>query len=134
METYFPDSPFLGLYNILAAYEDKTATAVCTLAFSPAPHADPVLFTGVCQGRIVAPEPGRGFGWDSIFVPNGFDRPFSQMSMGDKNTVSHRGKAVRQWADWFVHNQENLRERQQKKGVLGHQGLSFSLQAPKKSL
>lgn len=36
-----------GLYNILAAYDDKTATAVCTLAFSPAPHADPVLFTGM---------------------------------------------------------------------------------------
>ena len=31
-----------GLYKILTAYEDKTATAVCTLAFCPAPHADPV--------------------------------------------------------------------------------------------
>jgi inosine triphosphate pyrophosphatase len=34
-----------GLYKILAAYDDKSATAVCTLAFCSAPHADPVLFT-----------------------------------------------------------------------------------------
>lgn len=51
-----------GLYNILAAYDDKSATAVCTLAFCPAPHADPVLFTGECRGTIVPPVEGRGFG------------------------------------------------------------------------
>mmetsp|Transcript_11784 Transcript_11784/g.32646 ORF Transcript_11784/g.32646 Transcript_11784/m.32646 type:complete len:354 (+) Transcript_11784:1417-2478(+) len=59
-----------GLYNILAAYDDKSATAVCTLAFCPGKHADPVLFTGECRGTIVEPIPGRGFGWDSIFVPH----------------------------------------------------------------
>jgi non-canonical purine NTP pyrophosphatase (RdgB/HAM1 family) len=52
-----------GLYKILAAYPDKAATAVCTLAFCPAPHADPVLFTGECKGAIVAPVPGAGFGY-----------------------------------------------------------------------
>jgi len=91
-----------GLYNILEAYPDeKTATAVCTLAFCPAPHADPVLFTGECHGNIVPPEPGRGFGWDSIFVPNndsGNNNPnqltFSQMTTEEKCALSHRGKAV----------------------------------------
>jgi non-canonical purine NTP pyrophosphatase (RdgB/HAM1 family) len=116
-----------GLYNILAAYSDKSATAVCTLAFSPEKHADPVLFTGVCHGRIVAPEPGQGFGWDSIFVPDESDRPFSQMTMAEKNALSHRGSAVRQWADWLGRNQEALQARQQMKGVLGHQGLTFSM-------
>ena len=48
-----------GLWKILMAYEDKTATAVCTLAFCPYPHADPVLFTGVTKGRIVEPVEGR---------------------------------------------------------------------------
>lgn len=123
-----------GLYNILAAYSDKSATAVCTLAFSPAPHADPVLFTGECHGTIVPPEPGRGFGWDSIFVPNGSAHPFSQMSAAEKNSLSHRGHAVRQWASWMSRNQQALLERQQRTGsvVLGHQGLKFSLRAPKK--
>jgi inosine triphosphate pyrophosphatase len=139
-----------GLYNILAAYEDKSATAVCTLAFSPAPHADPVLFTGECHGQIVPPEPGEhGFGWDSIFVPDeelyeidsekksendsddskneGFyrRRSFSQMSMVEKNKLSHRGKAVRQLAAWLGRNQEALHRRQQGEPAVGHQGLNF---------
>jgi Ham1 family len=122
-----PLTALTGLYNILAAYPDKSATAVCTLAFSPAPHADPILFTGECHGRIVPPEPGRGFGWDSIFVPDAADRTFSQMSMTEKNALSHRGHAVRQWADWLGRNQDALLARQQMKGVLGHQGLTFSL-------
>mmetsp|Transcript_17848 Transcript_17848/g.41291 ORF Transcript_17848/g.41291 Transcript_17848/m.41291 type:complete len:93 (-) Transcript_17848:319-597(-) len=48
-----------GLYKILNAYEDKTATAVCTLAFCPYPHADPVLFTGSTEGTIISPQSGR---------------------------------------------------------------------------
>ena len=47
-----------GLWNILSAYPNKNATAVCTLAFCPAPHADPVLFTGVTKGKIVEPTTG----------------------------------------------------------------------------
>jgi inosine triphosphate pyrophosphatase len=114
-----------GLYNILAAYSDKSATSVCTLAFCPAPHSDPVLFTGSCRGRIVAPEPGRGFGWDSIFVPEGCDVPFSQMSMEDKNVLSHRGKVVREFADWLGTNKEALFERQEGVPAIGHKGLNF---------
>lgn len=121
-----------GLWSILAAYDNKKATAVCTLAFSPGPHSDPVLFTGECHGEIVPPEPGLGFGWDSIFVPNEHHRPFSQMSMEEKNVLSHRGKAVRKLADWLGRNQEALLARQEKRGddILGHQGLKFSLRPP----
>ena len=69
-----------GLYKILTDYEDKSASAVCTLAFCPYPHADPVIFTGRCSGKIVEPQEGQGFGWDTIFVPDGETQPFSQMS------------------------------------------------------
>jgi inosine triphosphate pyrophosphatase len=115
-----------GLYNILAAYEDKSATAVCTLAFCPAPHADPVLFTGKCHGQIVAPIKGGGFGWDCIFLPDGADVTFSRMTVQEKNKLSHRGKAVRQWADWLGKNQDPLWERQEGIQLLpGHKGLDF---------
>jgi inosine/xanthosine triphosphate pyrophosphatase family protein len=124
-----------GLYNILAAYPNKSATAVCTLAFSPSAHADPVLFTGECVGRIVPPIPGRGFGWDSIFVPERSNVPFSQMELAEKNAVSHRGNAVRQFANWIGRNQDALLARQERKGsVLGHQGLTFSLRPKKKNV
>jgi inosine triphosphate pyrophosphatase len=78
-----------GLYKILIGYEDKAATAVCTLAFCPYPHADPVVFTGRCTGKIVEPIKGRGFGWDSIFVPDGETEPFSCMPTEKKCELSH---------------------------------------------
>lgn len=114
-----------GLYNLLLAYDNKRAAAVCTLAFCPYPHADPVLFTGRTEGTIVKPLPGKGFGWDSIFVPDGADRPFSMMTTEEKNSFSHRGKAVRQWADWLGVNQKELWERQGGKVTIGHKGLDF---------
>lgn len=119
-----------GLYKILTAYEDKTATAVCTLAFCPAPHADPVLFTGKVEGQIVAPVEGRGFGWDSIFVPNGETRPFSLLSTEEKNELSHRGKAVAQWAKWLFVNEKALIDRQNGEQAIGHKGLDFKSVSP----
>lgn len=92
---------------------------------------DPVLFTGECHGKIVAPIEGGGFGWDSIFVPNDSNdgATFSTMSMEEKNALSHRGKAVRKWATWVGKNQAALWERQNGNNELlpGHKGLDFSV-------
>jgi len=113
-----------GLYNILHAYDDKSATAVCTLAFCPYPHADPVLFTGETKGIIRAPEdPSKG--WDAMFIPDGETLSFAEMDVETKNRVSHRGKAVNKWADWLVKNQDELWERQSGKIAIGHKGLDF---------
>ena len=114
-----------GLYKILIGYEDKSATAVCTLAFCPYPHADPVVFTGRSTGKIVEPIEGRGFGWDSIFVPDGQDEPFSCMATEKKCEVSHRSKAVVQWAEWLGKNVDELWERQHGRPAIGHKGLDF---------
>jgi len=114
-----------GLYKILIGYEDKRATAVCTLAFCPYPHADPVVFTGRCTGTIVEPVKGRGFGWDSIFVPDGEVEPFSCMPTEKKCELSHRSKAVVQWADWLGNNIDELWERQFGRPAIGHKGLDF---------
>ena len=120
-----------GLYKILMAYEDKSATAICTLAFCSAPHADPVLFTGEIHGTIVEPQQGKGgFGWDSIFVPNGTSQPFSCMTIEEKNQYSHRGKAVRQWAKWVTKNRHALLERQSGQRAIGHKGLDFKCLSP----
>lgn len=119
-----------GLYKILTAYEDKSATAVCTLAFCPFPHADPVLFTGKVDGTIVEPQEAGGFGWDSIFVPNGQTEPFSKLTTTEKNKLSHRGDAVRQWARWVAVNREELIYRQEGKPSIGHKGLDFKSHSP----
>lgn len=55
------------------------------------------LFEGVCEGRIIAaPEGDRGFGYDPVFVPDGSNRTFAQMSLEEKARFSHRKKAVAQ--------------------------------------
>ena len=57
------------------------------------------LFEGVVEGRIVERESGAaGFGYDPLFVPDGCDRTFAEMSPDEKNAVSHRGRAVRKLA------------------------------------
>ena len=57
------------------------------------------LFEGVVEGRIVERESGaEGFGYDLLFVPDGCDRTFAEMSPDEKNAVSHRGRAVRKLA------------------------------------
>lgn len=52
-------------------------------------------FDGVCKGTIIAVRRGTsGFGYDSIFVPNGSSGTFAEMTMAEKNYFSHRRKAI----------------------------------------
>ena len=60
------------------------------------------LFEGIVEGRIIECERGcEGFGYDPLFVPDGFDRTFAEMSADAKNAVSHRARAVRRLADYL---------------------------------
>jgi inosine triphosphate pyrophosphatase len=62
---------FEGLNNMLAAYEDKSAQAVCTFAYCAGPGKETLLFEGRTDGKIV---PARGtafFGWGAVFEHEG---------------------------------------------------------------
>ena len=55
------------------------------------------LFEGDVKGVILKKKQGNeGFGYDPIFLPNGYNKSFAQLSMNEKNAISHRGKAVDQ--------------------------------------
>ena len=62
-----------------------------------------VLFEGIVTGRIATERHygDGGFGYDPIFVPDGYTETFSQMSSQGKNLISHRGRAVRKLADYL---------------------------------
>ena len=63
------------------------------------------LFEGRVEGRILDHETGHeGFGFDPLFVPDGCERSFAEMSAEEKNAVSHRGRAVRKLAAWLHEN------------------------------
>ena len=46
-----------------------------------------------------------GFGYDPIFMPKGYDITFAQMTAEQKNAISHRGKAILNFADWLEYQQ-----------------------------
>lgn len=64
------------------------------------------LFEGRVDGHIAEVEAGcGGFGYDPLFVPEGFERSFAEMSAEQKNAISHRGRAVRKLVE-FLQNRE----------------------------
>lgn len=61
---------------------------------------EPVFVEGICKGKIIEEQRGSGgFGYDPIFVPDGYTQTFSEMPADEKNKISHRGKAARNLID-----------------------------------
>ncbi|CAM1335016.1 non-canonical purine NTP diphosphatase [Tenacibaculum aestuariivivum] len=60
------------------------------------------LFNGICKGEILTQKEGEeGFGYDPIFKPNGFNKSFAQMTSEEKNTISHRGIAIKKLVEFL---------------------------------
>ncbi len=73
----------------------RTARFICELAI--ASDKLEMLYTteGTCEGRIAeAPRGSGGFGYDPVFVPQGFTQTFGELPAGIKNGISHRGRAL----------------------------------------
>jgi XTP/dITP diphosphohydrolase len=66
-------------------------------------NGEEFLFDGVVEGKILEEKRGDGgFGYDPIFVPDGFDETFAQLDAEVKNDISHRGKAIRKLAEFLL--------------------------------
>ena len=84
-----------GLLRLLEGKPDRSAEF--RSAFLVAVGGHHTQLTGTCRGTIAATERGTGgFGYDPIFVPEGSERTFAEMSTEEKNVVSHRGRAVQE--------------------------------------
>lgn len=77
--------------------DQRTARFVCVSAVVDAQRDIVETAEGVVTGRIArAPgDPTNGFGYDAVFVPDGYDVVFSELPSGEKNAISHRGRATR---------------------------------------
>ena len=63
------------------------------------------LFEGIVRGTIIHERRGEGgFGYDPIFVPEGYDLTFAQLGSDVKNRISHRAKAVEKLAEYLCNN------------------------------
>lgn len=84
------------LLNMLSGVPEKDRTAkfvsVITLVF---PGGEILVARGECPGRIIETPIGEnGFGYDPLFVPEGYDKTFAQLGAEEKNKISHRAKAL----------------------------------------
>jgi XTP/dITP diphosphohydrolase len=60
------------------------------------------LFEGVCKGEIISEKRGeKGFGYDPVFVPEGYQKTFAELSSAEKNKISHRGLAVHKFLEFL---------------------------------
>ncbi len=81
-----------GLGAIAFALHDRSAVARCCVGYWDGSTGH--IFSGAVSGEVlVQPEGDENFGWDPWFRPEGSDRTFAMMSPGEKDAVSHRGRA-----------------------------------------
>ena len=82
---------------------DRGAQFRCVLALTALGQADKTeLFEGICRGQISQAESGDGgFGYDPLFILDGFTQSFAELGAATKNTLSHRAKALAKLAAFF---------------------------------
>jgi inosine triphosphate pyrophosphatase len=84
----------VGLNNMLVAYTDKSAYAQCIFSYSEGPGSEPITFVGRTPGQIVPARGPTNFGWDPVFLPDGFDETYAEMNKETKNSISHRFRSL----------------------------------------
>ena len=83
------------LLKAMSKKNDRTAKFVCDIAIAR-PDGRIKVAEGVCRGKISDRRLGsQGFGYDPVFIPDGYWKTFAQMPLSLKNNISHRGKALR---------------------------------------
>ncbi|MCX8186866.1 MAG: XTP/dITP diphosphatase [Sulfolobales archaeon] len=90
-----------GILKLMNGVVDREAFFKSVIAYS-CPESGVKLFHGVVYGEISNSAVGSGgFGFDPIFIPKGCSRTFAEMSLEEKNELSHRGIAFMNFAKWF---------------------------------
>lgn len=96
----------IGMPGVLKLLEGKVRDAEFRTAvayLSPA-ESKPVVFTGICKGRICTEPVGQThpkLPYDSVFIPEGYESTYSQLPPDIKDKTSARGKAFRQLGEWL---------------------------------
>jgi XTP/dITP diphosphohydrolase len=96
-----------GILKLMENQLDKKAKFQSIIAFCDDRNpSEPVYFEGESKGRITQVEHKKqgksGFGFDPIFLPDGSDKTFAEMTIEEKNCYSHRSVAIRKFAQWYT--------------------------------
>jgi len=95
----------IGLEGVLRQMEnidDRSCTFRCVLGLVTE-SGEKHKFVGECKGVLIDEQRGDGgFGYDPIFIPEGFDKTFAELTPEEKNSISHRGIAMRKLIDFLL--------------------------------
>ena len=89
-----------GLYNLCKSFGNFKAEAKATIGYTNGKEI--LFFEGIIKGKVVEPKAESDFGWDPIFVPERSNKTFSEMTKEEKNLISHRGKAVKKFKEYYL--------------------------------
>lgn len=90
----------VGILKLMEAEENRKAIFRSVYAYHNKGKKE--FFSGECKGVISEKSIGeKGFGYDPVFIPDGKNKTFAQMSPREKNEVSHRGRALDKLVDFF---------------------------------
>ena len=88
------------LLNNLKGISNRNAQFKTVIALNL--NGNQFLFTGIIKGKIIEEKIGsNGFGYDPIFVAEGYSQTFAELTIGEKSVISHRGLAVKQLVDFL---------------------------------
>jgi len=84
----------IKLLRAMKGIEQREAAFICILAIA-VPRGPALIYEGICEGLITEEISGnQGFGYDPLFYYPPLNKTFAEMSAAEKNSVSHRGKAM----------------------------------------
>jgi XTP/dITP diphosphohydrolase len=88
-----------GLIKLMNGVNDRAAEFRCCAGFVDS-GGNITMRTGACPGQLIGDMRGSGgFGFDPIFMPEGYYKTFAELPLDEKNRISHRGKAFAMLAD-----------------------------------
>jgi len=86
--------------------DNYNAYYICDICLYDFEKDQPTFFSGQNHGKLIFPARGKnGFGYDPVFIPNGFDITCAEMTGEQKNEISHRRKALDKLKEWLEINE-----------------------------
>jgi XTP/dITP diphosphohydrolase len=83
----------VGMLKMIEGFDDRSATAICCFALYDGKDIN--IARGEVNGTISKSIRGsNGFGWDVIFIPEGYEQTYGEMAAKEKNAISHRKRAL----------------------------------------
>ena len=104
----YAETPELRIKRVLGELEDiqdRSAYFTCAMTLINPDGKVEYSFEGRCEGSIIRESRGNnGFGYDPIFLPNGYSKTIAELTEEEKNKISHRSVALRMMIDYISKN------------------------------